>query len=134
MRFLLPKLVLASAVMMAGALAAAPAMAAVMVDVPFSFTVNGKVCPAGRYQIGHDATSSLVTLRAVSSWSRSFSWIAGPGDPSPYDSRVVLRFDENGGDHALQSVQYGSMITNRLDGKRLARPSEYVPTRVIQGE
>jgi hypothetical protein len=132
MRFLLPKLVMASAVMMAGALAAAPAMAEVMVNVPFSFTVNGKVCPAGRYAVEHNATSSLVSLRAVSSWSRSFTWVAGPGEPSPYDARVILRFDENGADHALQSVQFGSMITNRLDRK--PRPSEYVPTRVIQGQ
>lgn len=132
MRFLLPKLVMASAVMMAGALAAAPAMADVIVNVPFSFTVNGKVCPPGRYQIGHNATSSLVSLRAISSWSRSFTWIAGPGEPSPYDSRVILRFDENGSDHELQSVQFGSMITDRLDAKR--KPSEYVPTRVIQGQ
>jgi hypothetical protein len=131
MRFLFPKLVLASAVMMAGAMAAAPAMAEVMVDVPFNFTVNGKLCPAGRYQIGHDATKNLVTLRTTT-WSRNFTWIAGPGDPGPYESRVVLRFDEQGGDHELQSVQFGSMITNRLDRK--PRPSEYVPTRVIQGQ
>jgi hypothetical protein len=116
MRFLFPKLVLASAVMMAGAMAAAPAMAEVMVDVPFNFTVNGKLCPAGRYQIGHDATKNLVTLRTTT-WSRNFTWIAGPGDPGPYESRVVL---------------FGSMITNRLDRK--PRPSEYVPTRVIQGQ
>jgi hypothetical protein len=113
-------------------MAAAPAMAEVMVDVPFDFTVNGKLCPAGRYQIGHDATSSLVTLRATKTWSRSFAWIAGPGEPSPYDSRILLRFDEIGGEHELQSVQYGSMITDRLDRK--PRPSEYVPTRVIPGQ
>lgn len=132
MRSLLPRFVLASAVLLAGAMAAAPAMAEVMVDVPFDFTVNGKLCPAGRYQIGHDATSSLVTLRATETWSRSFTWIAGPGEPSPTDSRIVLRFDENGGEHELQSVQYGSMITNRLDRK--PRPSEYVPTREISGQ
>ena len=131
MRFLLPKLVMASAVMMAGALTAAPAMAEVMVNVPFNFTVNGKVCPAGRYAIEHDSTSSLVSLRSVSSWSRSFTWVAGPGEPSPYDARVILRFDENGEAHQLQSVQFGSLITRRLDGKRKA---EYVPTRVIQGQ
>ena len=132
MRFLLPKLVMASAVMMAGALAAAPAMAEVMVNVPFSFTVDGKVCPAGRYTIEHNATSSLVSLRSVETWSRSFTWVAGPGDASPTDSRVILRFDVNGGDHELQSVQVGSLITDRLDGKR--KPSEYVPTRMIQGQ
>ncbi|MGA8532453.1 MAG: hypothetical protein WB622_22200 [Acidobacteriaceae bacterium] len=132
MRSLFPKLVMAAAVMMAGAVAAAPAMAEVMVNVPFSFTVNGKVCPAGRYQIGHDAASSVVTLRSVSSWSRSFTWIAGSGDASPYDSRVVLRFDENGDQHELQSVQFGSMMTDRLDHPR--RPSEYVPTDGVGGQ
>ncbi|MFZ0633371.1 MAG: hypothetical protein WBD32_13965 [Acidobacteriaceae bacterium] len=132
MRSLLPKFVLASAVMLAGALAAAPAMAEVMVNVPFSFTVNGKVCPAGRYQIGHDAASSVVTLRAVNTWSRSFAWIAGSGNASPYDSRVILRFDANGDQHELQSVQFGSMITDRLD--RGPRHSEYVPTRDMGGQ
>jgi hypothetical protein len=117
--------------MMAGAMTAAPAMAEVMVNVPFDFTVNGKVCPAGQYQIGHDATSSLVTLRSMT-WSRTFTWIAVPGEPSPYDSGVVLRFDTIGDGHELQSVQFGSMITHRLD--RAPKPSEYVPTRVIQGQ
>lgn len=134
MRSLLPKLVMASAVMVAGAVAAAPAMAEVLVNVPFSFTVNGKICPAGQYEIGHDATSSLVSLRNRSSWSRSFTWVAGPGEPAPTDARVVLRFDENGADHTLQSVQFGSMITDRLDGRQKTKRSEYVPTRVIQGQ
>lgn len=131
MRSLLPKLVLASAVMVAGALAAVPAMAEVLVNVPFDFTVNGKLCPAGQYQIGHDATKNLVTLR-TRSWSRTFTWVAGPGEPSPYDTRIILRFDEMDGSHELQSVQFGSLITNRLDRK--PRPSEYVPTRDIQGQ
>ena len=133
MRTLLPKFVMASAVMLAGAMAAAPAMAEVIVNVPFEFTVNGKLCPAGQYQIGHDGTSNLVTLRSRA-WSRTFAWIAGPGEPSPDDARVILRFDENGDQHQLQSVQFGSLITDRLDHQKRSKPSEYVPTRVIQGE
>jgi len=131
MRSLFSKYLLASTVMLAGTLAAAPAMAEALVDVPFSFTVNGKVCPAGRYQVGQDITRNLVTLQTLSG-SRSFAWVAGPGDPSPSDSRVILRFDERSGDAQLRSVQYGSKITRRLD--RAPRPSEYVPTRVIQGQ
>jgi hypothetical protein len=124
-------MILASAVLVAGTLAAAPAMAEVLVDVPFNFTVNGKMCPAGRYQVEHDAASNIVTLRSRT-WSRTFAWIAGPGEPSPYDARVILRFDESGDAHELQSVQYGSSITSRLDRK--TQPSEYVPTRMIQGQ
>ncbi|HEX3663311.1 MAG TPA: hypothetical protein VHU89_17885 [Acidobacteriaceae bacterium] len=127
----LPKLFLASAAMLAVALTTVPAMAEALVDVPFNFTVNGKFCPAGRYQIGQDVTRSLVTLQTMSG-SRNFSWVAGPGDPSPYDSRVVLRFDERNGGHELQSVQFGSSITRRLD--REPRPNEYVPTQDIQGQ
>lgn len=131
MRSLLPKMFLASAVMLAGVLAAAPAMAERLVDVPFAFTVNGKLCPAGRYQVGHDATRNLVTLRTMT-WSRNFQWIAGPGEPSPNDGRVILRFDERGSGHELQSVQFGSLITRRLDRK--PKPSEYVPTQDIEGQ
>jgi hypothetical protein len=124
-------MLMASAVMLAGALTAIPAMAESRIDVPFDFTVNGKLCPAGQYEVGHDASRSLVTLRTLTS-SRQFQWIVGPGEPSPYDSRVVLRFDERNGGHELQSVQFGGAITRRLDRK--PRPSEYVPTQDIQGQ
>ncbi len=130
MRSILPKLFLASAVLATAALATNSALAETMVNVPFSFTVNGKSCPAGRYAVDRDFVSGVVTLRN-GDWKRSFSWIASPGDPAPRDSRVILRFDEDGSAHALQSVQYGTLMTARLDGK--TKQSESAPTRVVLG-
>lgn len=130
MRSILPKFLLASAVMATAALATNSALAERKVSVPFSFTVNGKTCPAGLYSVDRDLTDGVVTLRN-DDWKQSFMWIASSGDPAPGDNRVILRFDEMGPTHALQSVQYGDLMTSRLDGKR--RPAESTPTRVVLG-
>jgi hypothetical protein len=129
MRSTLHKFFLASAVAAAAALTTASALAETTVNVPFNFTVNGKVCPAGRYSIGRNDSNGIVTLRN-DNWKSSFTWIAAPGDPSPYDARIVLRFDQDGGNYTLQSVQYRSLITARLDGRK---PTETGPTRVVLG-
>jgi hypothetical protein len=129
MRSILPKF-LATAVLAAAALTTTNALAETQVNVPFSFTANGKVCPAGLYTLDRNLASNVVTLRN-DDWKSSFTWIAGAGDPAPTDSRVILRFDEDGPNHTLQSVQYGSVITSRLDGKR--NRTEEAPTRVVLG-
>ncbi|HEX4308464.1 MAG TPA: hypothetical protein VHZ25_00485 [Acidobacteriaceae bacterium] len=129
MRSTLHKFFLASAVAAAAALTTASAFADTSVNVPFSFTVNGKVCPAGHYSIGRNDNNGIVTLRN-DDWKSSFTWLAGPGDPTPYDARVILRFDQDGGNYTLQSVQYHSLITARLDGRKL---TETGPTRVVLG-
>ncbi|HEY1498969.1 MAG TPA: hypothetical protein VGF88_05280 [Acidobacteriaceae bacterium] len=129
MRSILHKIFLASAVAATAALATGSALADTMVNVPFSFTVNGKVCPAGRYSIGHNESNGIVTLRN-DNWKSNFAWITSPGEPSPYDARIVLRFDRDGGNYTLQSVQYRSLITSRLDGRK---QSETGPTRVVLG-
>jgi hypothetical protein len=84
------------------------------VKVPFSFTVAGRVCPAGRYIIKGDPGTTTVTLVGRDS-SKIFSWIVFPinGDANP--KAVVLRFDQSGSEHVLRSIQYGSQSTTRLD-------------------
>ena len=130
MRSILPRFLLASAVMATAALATNSALAETMVNVPFNFTVNGKTCPAGLYSVDRNLMNGVVTLRN-DNWKKSFMWIASSGDPVPGDSRVILRFDEMGPAHALQSVQYGDLVTSRLDGKR--KQAESAPARVVLG-
>ena len=129
MRSILQKFFLASAVAATAALATGSALAETTVSVPFSFTVNGKTCPPGIYSVGSNGTSDIVTLRSRDS-SRSFAWILTSGDPSPYDGRIILRFDQDGGNYTLQSLQYRSLITSRLDGRQ---QMENGPTRVVLG-
>jgi hypothetical protein len=131
MRFTLPKFFLTSAIAATAVLATNGAFAERMVNVPFSFTVNGKVCPAGVYSLDHNQTTGIVTLRNTD-WKRAFTWVAGPGEPAPTDSRVILSFDENGHDHVLRTVQYGNLITARLDGKQ--KRNEEKPSRVVLGQ
>jgi hypothetical protein len=109
--------VLAPAVMAAAALATNTAMAET-VKVPFKFTVAGKEFPAGYYSVKREMSVGMVTLRSNAT-SQSFTWIIGPGDPSPTDTAVTLRFDELGQDYVLQSVQFGPLITARLDKKAM---------------
>jgi hypothetical protein len=131
MRFTLPKFFLASAIAATAVLATNSALAERLVNVPFNFMVDGKACPAGIYSLDHNQITGIVTLRNAD-WKRSFTWVAGPGEPGPTDSRVILSFDENGQDRVLRTVQYGNLITAQLDGKH--KRNEEKPSRVVLGQ
>jgi hypothetical protein len=113
MRSILQNVILASAIATT-ALATNSAMAASTVNVPFNFTAAGKTLPAGKYLVTHDSTGSFVTLETVDA-SRSLTWVLCPGQAQPTDSKIVLRFDDEANTHVLQSIQFGPMITQRLD-------------------
>jgi hypothetical protein len=116
MRTNLLSLVLAPAVMAAAALTAQPAMAeSHVVNVPFNFTVAGKICPAGAYTIDSDNYLNSVHLTGQ---RHAFVWVLFPGDDTVRDHRVTLTFDVYGQDHLLRAVKYGSMTTPRLDKQR----------------
>ena len=115
MRSILRNFVLAPAVMAPAVLATNTAMAET-VKVPFNFTFDGKDLPAGYYSVKRDISQNMVTLRSNAT-SQSFTWIIAPGNPAPTDTAVTLRFDILGQDHVLQSVQFGTLITFRLDKK-----------------
>jgi hypothetical protein len=116
MRFILRKVILASAFGAALALAGNCAMAATRVNVPFNFSVAGKTLPAGGYNLVHEANSGFVTLQSIES-NDSYTWLLTPG-PAENDQKVALRFDDSEGKHVLESVQYGSKITPRIDKKK----------------
>ena len=116
--------VLAPAAMAAAALATNTAMAETL-KVPFTFTVDGKDFPAGLYSV-RQSSHNLVTLISKDA-SQSFTWVVAPGDPAPTDTAVTLRFSELGETHALRSVQYGPLITPRLDKGAM-------PTRIVTGQ
>lgn len=88
------------------------------ITVPFDFSINGKICPAGNYSVELGLNGAFVTLKKKVG-SQSFTWIIGPGDPAPTDARIVLRFDLIGQLHALRSVQFESLVTPRLDKKAM---------------
>jgi hypothetical protein len=114
MRSIFGKLLLAPVVMAAAALATGTAMAETTVKVPFSFSAAGKVWPAGVYSIQKDNIGGTITVNSKVT-SESFKFLVGPGEPSPSDSKIVLRFDEVNGAHALRTVQYGPQISGLLD-------------------
>ena len=120
MRSILHRIVLAPAVMVAVALAANVAKAEATIKVPFSFTVQGKTFPAGLYSVSRDDRGhGFVTLAAKGS-PQSFTCLLAPGSPGPTEEKVALNFDLIGEAHVLQSIQYGPMISARLDKKTLA--------------
>ena len=130
MRISFRNVILAPAVLAVATLAVTSAHAEATLKVPFSFKAEGKLCPAGDYVVSKDMKSSLVTLRSKDA-GRSFTWVAGPGDPAPTATAVTLRFDAIGETHQLRSVQYGASITPRLDkGKH----NEHVPVETITGQ
>jgi hypothetical protein len=120
MRSILQNVILASAIG-SMALATSSAMAASTVRVPFSFTAAGKTLPAGSYLVKHDTTGNFVTLESVDA-QQSFTWLLSPGQPAPTDKRVALKFDDRGNTHVLQSIQFGSRVTPRLDKNSNKKP------------
>ncbi len=110
LRTILPALVLTAAV----AFVTKPALADAHVQVPFSFTVGGKTLPAGQYIVKTDAMTNTVSL-ANRRHHQTMTWVTVPTKNDAPASRVVLRFDADGGSHKLQSIQYGASITSRLD-------------------
>jgi hypothetical protein len=132
MRFTFFKLTLTSAAIAAIAFATIPASAATAttLSVPFNFTVDGKVCPAGSYTIKRVDSDKFVTLQSNDS-SASFAWIAGSSAPRD-GQRVVLSFDTEGKAHALRSIQYGPVTTPRLDRNSRKNLPESIST--VQGQ
>ncbi len=129
MRSKLSTFFLASTALAAAALATLPAVAetTTKLNVPFSFTVDGRSLPAGVYSIHRD--SNFVRLQGTDA-SQSFTWIAAP--TAARGDQVILRFDPQGQTHALQSVQYGPLVTTNLD--RRSKKSEEMSPQYAPGQ
>jgi hypothetical protein len=122
----LRSIVLAPAILAAAALATNVAVAETTIKVPFNFSVAGKSMPAGFYTVKRDSTGNIVSLRGRDA-EHTFNWILAPGEPSPTDSRIVLRFDTDGQSHELRSVQYAAGITSRLNKKTVQQMESIAP-------
>lgn len=118
MKSIYSKFILAPVALAAVALATSSAIAETTVRVPFKFTAGGQVCPAGYYTVQHDDSANFVSLTSKDTL-KTFTWVVGPGAPDLKDTKIALKFDQVGGTHVLQSVQYGSLVTSRLDKKTL---------------
>jgi hypothetical protein len=130
MKNMIRNLMLASAVVATAALATTSAMATTL-NVPFSFTVNGKQCPAGVYSVERGINSSVVSV-SNREGSRNFTWVLHPGDPDPTEKAVILHFENQGDTHVLQSVQYGSQVTSPFTKK--SKRTEYPTMSIGAGE
>jgi hypothetical protein len=129
MRNILGKIILASAAIAAAAFTTTAATAETL-NVPFNFTVAGKICPAGSYSIHKTGSSNVVTLQSKST-SQTFLWTLRPGSPAATDTRVLLTFDKIGDMPTLHSVQYGPMVTSTID--KTVKPIDRA-TRITLGE
>jgi hypothetical protein len=118
MKTTLRSLFLASAVLATAALTVKAAMASTTINVPFAFTVDNQACPAGHYLVVRSSEGNIVKLVGA---TKSFTWGIHPGDGAPGDTRVVLKFDELGTEHALNAIQYGAMTTSQIDRKSLLK-------------
>jgi hypothetical protein len=123
-------LILAPAVALAFALASHSAKADATARVPFSFTVAGHACPAGDYIIRRNALNNTVSLLGP---KVGFTWNLKIGDGDPTAKHVALQFREQGENHSLSLIQYGSETTYRLD-KKNSNQRERESIRSIAGQ
>ena len=100
-------------------------------NVPFDFTANGKICPAGIYRVDTDIHGNTLSLKGRNA-PVNFVWVMVPGDGDPQSRKVNLQFDQIGQNFELRNVQYGAMTTPRLDRKH--KHSEEAPARIVQGD
>jgi hypothetical protein len=128
----LRNLILAPAVVLAFALASHTAKADSTAKVPFNFTVDGHVCPAGEYTVRRDMRSNTVILQGRNS-KVGFMWSLKAGDAATTAKNVVLQFTEDGENHALRFVRYGSESTYQLD-KKNSNQRERETIRIIAGQ
>jgi len=110
-------LTLAAAALAVAASATLPAVAATSttIKVPFSFSVDGKICPAGTYSVERDLLGMTLKLHSQDA-SKNFAWIT-TYSPAKDGDRVTMQFDSRGQIHALRSIQSGSLVTPTLDRK-----------------
>ena len=114
---------------LAATLATLPAVAetSTTLNVPFSFTIGGKILPAGEYSVARDR--NFVRLQCKDG-SQRFTWIAVPA--AAEENKVVLKFDPQGQTHALQSIQYGPLVTSTVDRK--SKKAEEVSPQYTPGQ
>ena len=131
MRSILHSLVLAPALLAGAALAPNIAMAEAVVNVPFNFVVDGKICPAGQYSVRRDPIRNEVFLRGQKA-PVGFHWFLAPGDDNRQPSNVTLHFNQDDQNFTLQTVEYGRLTTHSLvrKPKHGTRDME----RVVQGQ
>ncbi len=127
MRIMAHKFFLAPVLLAAAALTTTTAQAE-KINVPFSFTVAGHTMLPGYYTVDRESSSNMVTFKSADG-SKTYSWILGPGEPAPGDTKVALKFDSK--TLALRSIQYGSLVTSRLD--RDTKLNAFEPARLSQG-
>lgn len=112
MRSRLCRLLLVPAIATA-ALLGGQSVKAETVSVPFSFNAEGKTFSAGTYLVQATLNGTLLTLCPVAG-GKTVLFTLEPGDPSPTDQRVVLRFRTSGDQHLLESIVYRGKVTARV--------------------
>lgn len=129
MRSMTFKSILAAVVITAGALGTHAAKAETLLNVPFNFTVAGQTMPAGVYTVQQDNLHNVVVFRNKTA-TKSFTYTLRPGDSTPSESHVSLKFEADGDSHILRWIKVGSKETARLDS---TAPTAFDPARLSQG-
>lgn len=119
-------IVLATAALAVAALTVQAAHAeSTRINIPFSFVAEGKNLPADVYVVERNANTNLLALHARST-GKSILLVVSPIGEGRKD--VSLRFNERNNTHVLDSVQYGNLISSKLDK---ARAREDVSPQVV---
>ena len=104
--------ILAPAVLALAAFATHPVMAQSQLKVPFSFIAAGKSYPAGAYTVTRDKNLGAVVLHAEDG---ALTELANRSGNAKDDPIVSLTFDHVGSTYYLRTMQFGQLVTRRLD-------------------
>jgi hypothetical protein len=90
---------------------------AVTVNVPFSFESQGKIYPAGGYDVSLGMNNAELTLRSKTATKKAMMLALSPADYRPGAPILRIKFDAVNGTYNLRTIQYAGYITPVLDAK-----------------
>ena len=109
MKNMIRNLMMAPAVLCASAAFAA---STTTLNVPFSFTAQGKSYPAGQYTVSVDNNLKVATLTSRSDISKSIGSTLVPSNGNPsVPANVRLDFSTTVSGHELRRIRYGATST-----------------------
>ncbi len=84
------------------------------VDIPFSFSAQGKPFPPGPYDISIDGNLGFISLTNKDAPGNFIVGVTNPADHVEITTRTVLTFRADGPSYSLEAIQMGRRSTSFL--------------------
>lgn len=77
------------------------------IDIPFSFSIQGRPFPPGFYDVSIDENMGFISLTNKDAPENSVKAVTGPAGGIETTATTVLRFRVDGPSYSLETIQMG---------------------------